>query len=196
MPRRCSQTTSRQLQSVSTRNGLSFSSVHQATFNKIAQETQQSMALSRFGKVSSRTPGMLALFSGSSGTGKTMAAKILARKLRTRVYQVNLKRVISRYIGETEKNLLRIFKLAERKNLVLLFDEADAIFGKRSEVKDSHDRYANVETNYLLSRMEAYRGLVILTSNNKVELDQKLLCRVRYHLRFAPPHNPLFRRIP
>ncbi len=193
MPKPCTKGMLHRIQSVRTRNGLSFPVAGQVTLNDIVRSTQQSLALSRFSRLQGSANGMLVLFSGSRGTGKTMAAEILARKLRTRVYRVNLKRVVSRYIGETEKNLLKIFKLAEQKHLVLLFDEADAIFGKRAEVKDSHDRYANIETNYLLSRMEGYKGLVILTSNLKTPLDPKLLCRLRYHVVFNPPQNSSLR---
>jgi SpoVK/Ycf46/Vps4 family AAA+-type ATPase len=131
--------------------------------------------------------GVLALFSGLSGTGKTMAAEAIARELRTSLYRVNLNQVVSKYIGETEKNLTRVFEAAQKKRAVLLFDEADALLGKRSDVKDSHDRYANIEVNYLLSKVEAYRGLVILTSNLKVDLDPKILCRAKYLLEFSPP---------
>ena len=193
MPKPCTKRISQRLQSMRTPNGLSFSASDQATFNTIARHTQQSMALSRIGKLRKSTPGVLVLFAGTSGTGKTMAADILARKLRTRVYRVNLKRVVSRYIGETEKNLLGIFKLAEQKRLVLFFEEADAIFGKRSSVKDSHDRFANIEVNYLLSRMESYSGLVIISSNMKATLDSKLLCRLRYQVLFSPPQPSSFR---
>jgi SpoVK/Ycf46/Vps4 family AAA+-type ATPase len=116
-----------------------------------------------------------------------MAAEAIARELRTSLYRVNLNQVVSKYIGETEKNLTRVFEAAQKKRAVLLFDEADALLGKRSDVKDSHDRYANIEVNYLLSKVEAYRGLVILTSNLKVDLDPKILCRVKYLLEFSPP---------
>ena len=108
-----------------------------------------------------------ALFAGASGTGKTMAAEVLANELRLDLYRIDLSQVVSKYIGETEKNLRRVFDAAEDGGAILLFDEADALFGKRSEVKDSHDRYANIEVSYLLQRMEAYRGLAILTTNLK-----------------------------
>ena len=110
--------------------------------------------------------GISALFAGPSGTGKTMAAEVLASELRLDLYRIDLASVVSKYIGETEKNLRRVFDAAEDSGAILLFDEADALFGKRSEVKDSHDRYANIEVSYLLQRMEAYRGLAILTTNH------------------------------
>ena len=122
-----------------------------------------------------------------------MAAEMIARELRTSLYRVNLNQVVSTYIGETEKNLSRVFETARKKGAVLLFDEADALLGKRSEVKDSHDRYANVEVSYLLAKIEAYRGLVILTSNRKVDLDPKVVCHVKYQFEFSPPvPSPLF----
>ena len=118
-----------------------------------------------FGDRSDRGLGVSALFHGDSGTGKTLAAEVIANELALDLYRVDLSRVVSKYIGETEKNLRRVFDAAEESGAILLFDEADALFGKRSEVKDSHDRYANVEVSYLLSRMETYRGLAILTTN-------------------------------
>ena len=131
--------------------------------------------------------GVTALFAGPSGTGKTMAAEVLARELRLDLYRIDLSQVISKYIGETEKNLRRIFAAAEASGAILLFDEADALFGKRSEVKDSHDRYANVEVSYLLQRMEAYRGLAILTTNLKGSLDGAFLRRLRFVIDFPFP---------
>ena len=133
----------------------------------------------------SRGLGISALFAGASGTGKTMAAEVLANELRLDLFRIDLSQVVSKYIGETEKNLSRVFDAAEEGASILLFDEADALFGKRSEVKDSHDRYANVEVSYLLQRMEAYRGLAILTSNRKNALDQAFLRRIRFADRFS-----------
>jgi vesicle-fusing ATPase len=127
------------------------------------------------------------VFSGSSGTGKTLAAEVIARELRTSLVRVNLDRVVSKYIGETEKNLARVFEAAQKKAPVLLFDEADALFGKRSEVKDSHDRYANIEVSDVLRKVEAYRGLVILSSNHRAAFDPTVICRVKYLLKFSPP---------
>ena len=124
-----------------------------------------------FADKSARGLGISALFAGESGTGKTMAAEVLARELKLDLYRIDLSAVVSKYIGETEKNLRRVFDAAEDSGAILLFDEADALFGKRSEVKDSHDRYANIEVSYLLQRMESYRGLAILTTNLKASLD-------------------------
>ena len=131
--------------------------------------------------------GISALFAGSSGTGKTMAAEVLANDLRLDLYRIDLSQVVSKYIGETEKNLRRVFDAAEDGGAVLLFDEADALFGKRSEVKDSHDRYANIEVSYLLQRMETYRGLAILTTNLKSAVDTAFLRRLRFIVQFPFP---------
>jgi SpoVK/Ycf46/Vps4 family AAA+-type ATPase len=140
-----------------------------------------------FSDKGARSLGIAALFAGSSGTGKTLAAEVLANALELDLYRIDLSSVISKYIGETEKNLSRVFDAAEEGGVVLLFDEADALFGKRSEVKDSHDRYANIEVSYLLQRMEAYRGLAILTSNLKDALDAAFLRRLRFIVRFPFP---------
>ena len=140
-----------------------------------------------FAAKSSRGLGISALFSGPSGTGKTMAAEVLANELRLDLYRIDLSAVISKYIGETEKNLRRVFDAAEGGGAILLFDEADALFGKRSEVKDSHDRYANIDISYLLQRMEAYRGLAILTTNMKSALDSAFLHRIRFIAHFPFP---------
>jgi SpoVK/Ycf46/Vps4 family AAA+-type ATPase len=135
----------------------------------------------------SRGLGIAVLFAGASGTGKTMAAEVLAAELRLDLYRIDLSAVVSKYIGETEKNLRRVFDAAEEGGSILLFDEADALFGKRSEVKDSHDRYANVEVSYLLQRMEAYRGLAILTTNRKSALDPAFMRRLRFVVQFPFP---------
>jgi len=140
-----------------------------------------------FGSKGARGLGISALFAGASGTGKTMAAEVLAGDLRLDLYRIDLSAVVSKYIGETEKNLRRVFDAAEEGGAILLFDEADALFGKRSEVKDSHDRYANIEVSYLLQRMEAYRGLAILTSNMKGALDTAFLRRIRFVVEFPFP---------
>ncbi len=131
--------------------------------------------------------GISALFAGESGTGKTMAAEVLANDLRLHLCRIDLSAVVSKYIGETEKNLRKLFDAAEDGGAILFFDEADALFGKRSEVKDSHDRYANIEVNYLLQRMESYRGLAILATNMKSALDSAFLRRLRFIVQFAFP---------
>jgi hypothetical protein len=140
-----------------------------------------------FGGRGLRGLGIGALFAGPSGTGKTMAAEVLAAELELDLYRIDLSSVVSKYIGETEKNLRRVFDYAEEGSAVLLFDEADALFGKRSEVKDSHDRYANIEVSYLLQRMEAYRGLAILTTNLRGAIDTAFLRRVRFVVTFGFP---------
>ena len=131
--------------------------------------------------------GISALFAGESGTGKTMAAEVVANALRLDLYRIDLSAVVSKYIGETEKNLRRVFDRAEDGGAILFFDEADALFGKRSEVKDSHDRYANIEINYLLQRMEGFRGLAILATNMKGALDTAFVRRLRFIVNFAFP---------
>ena len=140
-----------------------------------------------FAAKGARGLGVSALFAGASGTGKTMAAEVLAGELRLDLYRIDLSQVVSKYIGETEKNLRRVFDAAEEGGAILLFDEADALFGKRSEVKDSHDRYANIEVSYLLQRMETYRGLAILTTNMKNALDTAFLRRIRFVVQFPFP---------
>ena len=140
-----------------------------------------------FGKKLNRGRGISALFSGASGVGKTMAAEVMARQLKLDLYRIDLAGVVSKYIGETEKNLRGVFDAAERSGAILFFDEADALFGKRSEVKDSHDRYANIEVNYLLQRMEDYRGLAILATNMKSALDSAFMRRLRFVVDFPFP---------
>jgi len=141
-----------------------------------------------FATKSRRGLGISALFAGPSGTGKTMAAEGLAELLQLDLYRIDLSRVVSKYIGETEKNLGHIFDEAENAGgVVLLFDEADALFGKRTEVRDSHDRYANLEISYLLQRMEAYDGLAVLTTNAKSALDPAFLRRIRFVVSFPFP---------
>ncbi|MEO0078370.1 MAG: ATP-binding protein [candidate division WOR-3 bacterium] len=174
-----------------------------ATWNDIVLPARQEMTLraiaaqvrhrarvyQEWGFVSKGTRGLgiSALFAGPSGTGKTMAAEVLANELQLDLYRIDLSQVVSKYIGETEKNLKRVFDAAEEGGVILLFDEADALFGKRSEVKDSHDRYANIEVSYLLQRMEAYRGLAILTTNIKEALDKAFLRRIRFVVQFPFP---------
>jgi hypothetical protein len=139
--------------------------------------------------------GVSALFAGDSGTGKTMAAEVIANALRLDLYRIDLSAVVSKYIGETEKNLRQVFDAAEAGGAILFFDEADALFGKRSEVKDSHDRYANIEINYLLQRMEAFGGLSILATNMKSALDKAFVRRLRFMINFPYPGPKERRRI-
>ncbi|MCB0167270.1 MAG: ATP-binding protein, partial [Anaerolineae bacterium] len=138
-----------------------------------------------------RGTGTAVIFAGSSGTGKTLAAEVMANALRLDLYRVDLSGVVSKYIGETEKNLRRIFSAAEYGGAILLFDEADALFGKRSEVRDSHDRYANIEVSYLLQQMESYRGLAILTTNMLDNFDRAFLRRIRFIVQFPFPNAEL-----
>jgi len=139
--------------------------------------------------------GLSVLFAGPSGTGKTMAAEIIAGELGLELYKIDLSTVVSKYIGETEKNLSRIFTEAETSNAILFFDEADALFGKRSEVKDSHDRYANIETGYLLQRMEEYEGVVVLATNLRKNMDDAFVRRLHFTVEFPFPNQEDRRRI-
>jgi SpoVK/Ycf46/Vps4 family AAA+-type ATPase len=147
---------------------------------EIARSMKHRATLAESADPSAKIPqgsGVVALFAGPSGPNKTQAAAVLANELKLPLYRIDLSSVVSNYIGETEKNLGRVFDAVKEGGVILFFDEADALFGKRSEVKDSHDRYANIEVNYLLQRMEAYPGIVILTTNRKCELDHAFLHR-------------------
>lgn len=148
-----------------------------------------------FSERMNRGLGISVLFAGDSGTGKTMAAEVIANELALNLYRIDLSAVVSKYIGETEKNLRRVFDAAEDGGAILFFDEADALFGKRSEVKDSHDRYANIEINYLLQRMEAYQGLAVLATNRKGALDPAFMRRLRFVVNFPFPGEPQRKRI-
>ncbi len=140
-----------------------------------------------FAEKHNRGLGISVLFAGESGTGKTMAAEVIANDLQLDLYRIDLSQVVNKYIGETEKNLRKLFDAADSGGAILFFDEADALFGKRTEVKDAHDRYANIETNYLLQRMESYRGLAILATNLRSTLDKAFLRRLRFLINFPVP---------
>ncbi|MER6187915.1 ATP-binding protein [Streptomyces sp. NPDC001652] len=144
-----------------------------------------------FGRHASRGTGVTALFTGESGTGKTLAAEVIAAELGLDLYRIDLAGVVNKYVGETEKNLRRVFDAAEAGGAVLLFDEADALFGRRGEIRDGHDRYANLEVAYLLQRMESYRGLALLTTNLRSALDRAFLRRLRFVVQFPFPDEPL-----
>jgi SpoVK/Ycf46/Vps4 family AAA+-type ATPase len=131
--------------------------------------------------------GLSVLFSGGPGTGKTMAAQVIAAQLRLELFKIDLSGVVSKYIGETEKNLGRVFDEAQSSNAILFFDEADALFGKRTEVADAHDRYANIEVSYLLQRMEDYDGIVILATNFRDNMDDAFVRRIRFIIDFPFP---------
>lgn len=189
-------------------NDLVIHPTQEQVLREIAAHVQQRYTVYQtwgFAAKSARGLGISALFAGTSGTGKTLAAEVIAHNLRLDLYRIDLSSVISKYIGETEKNLRRVFDAAEEGGAILLFDEADALFGKRSDVKDSHDRYANVEVSYLLQRMESYPGLAILTTNLKSSLDIAFMRRLRFVVQFPfpdttqraeiwrrifPPHTP------
>ena len=148
-----------------------------------------------FDRKLSNGKGLSALFAGPSGTGKTMAAEIIAAELALDMYRIDLSTVVSKFIGETEKNLSKIFAEAETSNAILFFDEADALFGKRSEVKDSHDRYANIEVGYLLQRIEEYEGVVILATNFRKNIDEAFVRRLHFTVEFPFPNQADRRRI-
>ncbi|MCL2173286.1 MAG: ATP-binding protein [Candidatus Bathyarchaeota archaeon] len=154
--------------------------VHVAQRHKVYEEWG-------FEAITNRGLGISALFSGSSGTGKTMAAEVIAHELHLELFRIDLAAVVNKYIGETEKNLCKLFDAAEDNGAILFFDEADALFGKRTEIKDSHDRHANIEINYLLQRMENYRGLAILATNMRETLDSAFIRRLKFIINFPFP---------
>ena len=148
-----------------------------------------------FGRKLSLGRGLSALFSGHPGTGKTMAAEVIANELLLDLYKIDLSQVVSKYIGETEKSLNSIFQEAQASNAILFFDEADALFGKRTEVKDSHDRYANIEVSYLLQKMEEYDGIAILATNLRKNIDEAFLRRMQFIIEFPFPDEEERKRI-
>jgi hypothetical protein len=148
-----------------------------------------------FGRLQGGHASVRALFSGPSGTGKTMAAAVLARDLELELYRVDLSTVVSKYVGETEKNLERVLAAAENSNALLLFDEADALFGKRSEVQDAHDRYANIEIAFLLQRIESYDGVLILATNLAGNLDDAFQRRIHFHIEVPFPDEAARERL-
>jgi SpoVK/Ycf46/Vps4 family AAA+-type ATPase len=160
------------------------------TLRRLAAQARHRMTVYEtwgFAAKGRRGLGLSALFAGPSGTGKTLAAEVVAGDLNLDLYRIDLSSVVSKYIGETEKNLKQLFDAAEAGGVLLLFDEADALFGKRAEVKDSHDRYANIEVSYLLQRMESFQGLAILTTNLKSSLDRAFQRRLRFTVDFPFP---------
>jgi len=162
---------------------------NQAKQHHFVMETWQ------FGDRLSLGKGLNALFSGAPGTGKTMAAEVIAQDLQLDLYKIDLSQIVSKYIGDTEKNLSQVFDAATNSNAILLFDEADALFGKRSEVKDARDRYANMETSYLLQKMEEYAGIAILTTNFRHNLDEAFTRRLRFIIEFSLPTQEERRRM-
>lgn len=158
-----------------------------------ARHRDQVLTQWRMRRGGGRGRGVIALFAGDSGTGKTMSAEVIAGDLGLDLYTVNLATVVDKYIGETEKNLERIFSEAAGVNAVLFFDEADAIFGKRSDVKDAHDRYANIESAYLLQRLETFDGLAVLATNLRANIDEAFVRRLDAIIDFPAP-TPELRR--
>ncbi|MBW4635585.1 MAG: ATP-binding protein [Iphinoe sp. HA4291-MV1] len=165
---------------------------HQTLLREICNQTKYRNLVHEewgFDRKLSLGKGLNVLFSGPPGTGKTMAAEVIAHELQLDLYKIDLSQMVSKYIGETEKNLNRIFTAAANSNAILLFDEADALFGKRSEVKDAHDRYANIETGYLLQKMEEYEGVAILTTNLRSNMDDAFSRRLRFIIEFSFPNE-------
>ncbi|MCP4263075.1 MAG: AAA family ATPase [Planctomycetes bacterium] len=156
---------------------------------KQAREIHRTFRECEFDRRLSHGKGLKVLFSGPPGSSKTMAVEVIASDLEMPLYRIDLSAVVSKYIGETEKNLTKIFDSAESFNAILFFDEADALFGKRSEVKDSHDRYANIEINYLLQRMEEYTGIAVLATNLLQSLDKAFIRRMQFVVEFDFPEN-------
>ena len=162
---------------------LTLAAAHEETLRSIAvdaRRTGTTVKRARDASSSASPASLTALFVGPDSTARTRAAEVLAHELGRDLYRVDLGRVTSKYIGETEKSLNRVLEAAETREWVLLFDEADALFGKRTDVKDSHDRYANIEINYLLDRLEAFNGLAILATNLRSSLDPAFTRRLRY----------------
>jgi len=156
-------------------------------FLNFARHRESVMSNMGFGRKLAYGRGLSALFSGPPGTGKTMIAGLIAKELGLELFRVDLSRIVSKWIGETEKNLATAFDEAKNARAILLFDEADALFGKRTEVKDAHDRYANIAANYLLQKLEAYRGVAIVTTNRRQALDPAFLRRLRTIIEFPAP---------
>jgi len=156
-------------------------------FLNFARHRQSVMREMGFGRKLAYGRGLSALFSGPPGTGKTMICSLLAKELGMELYRIDLSQVVNKYIGETEKNLGKVFDEAARGQVVLLFDEADSIFSKRTEVRSSNDRYANLEVNYLLQRMESFEGIVVMTTNAESSIDRAFLRRIRFRVRFPAP---------
>lgn len=175
------------IKSTSVLETQSFSPKLTKELKKVTSYARKSATVYKSSENRKRIAKKISLFIGADTTGKTLAAENLARSTKKDLYRIDLSQVVSKYIGETEKNLERIFKRAENKNWILFFDEADTLFGKRTDVKDSHDRFANIEINYLLQRIENYPGLVILATNKKSSLDPAFLRRLRYNIEFSSP---------
>jgi SpoVK/Ycf46/Vps4 family AAA+-type ATPase len=162
--------------------------LHAETLQQVNEIKDQlknvSSAITDDSKTKLKTAGHVVLFHGPAGTGKTLTAALLGKEFNKPVYRVDLSKVVSKYIGETEKNLNAVFADAKEKDAILFFDEADALFGKRTEVKDAHDRFANIEVSYLLQQIEAHPGLTILTTNKKSNIDEAFTRRLRFVISF------------
>lgn len=154
-----------------------------------AKESKSFAKVAGDSKLTKHKKGIAVLFSGPSGAGKTLAANFLANQMGMDLFRVDLSMVVNKYIGETEKNLKRIFGAAEQSGVILFFDEADALFGKRTELKDSHDRFSNIDTSHIFQRIEDYKGLAILATNIKKNIDPAFTRRIRHILDFPKPNE-------
>ncbi len=178
---------SKQIKLTATWEDLNLSQATISRLREICNQFKHSKSMSResgFGKNLVRGNRLSAIFSGPSGTGKTLAAEIISKELALDLIKINLSSVVSKYIGETEKNLEKLFDKAERDHSILFFDEVDTLFEKRTELKDEHDRYANLEISYLLQRIEEYSGVVLIASNLKENLDSAFIRRIPYIVEF------------
>jgi SpoVK/Ycf46/Vps4 family AAA+-type ATPase len=168
-------------------DNLLFSATIKKELKKVASYARKSATNNKSTGKRKSNVKKISLFTGADSTAKTLAAEALAKSMKKDLYRIDLSQVVSKYIGETEKNLKKIFKRTENKDWILFFDEADALFGKHTKVKDSHDRYANIDINYLIQKIENYPGLVILATNKKANIDDAFLRRLRYIVNFPTP---------
>ncbi|GEM_PF-1497206 len=159
----------------------------QNQLKKVISEAKETKSVVKDEDINLNKKGITVLFAGPSGTGKTMAANLIANQLKEDLFRVDLSSLVNKYIGETEKNLNRIFTIAEKSKVILFFDEADALFGKRSKVKDSHDRFSNSDVSFLLKRIESFKGLVILAANNKENMEEINVRSFKYVIQFPQP---------
>jgi DNA polymerase III delta prime subunit len=184
---RCSSTNQSRLSLLGAPGALRFSRGQLDLIQRMIRDVRAAFPATRFRNIPGGSQGALVLLSGPNGTGKTMAAELMAQELGVRIFRVKLNEIVSRYIGETEKNLSRVLERAGHQQMVLLIEEADALFGRRTTVRDAHDRYRNLEVNNILETLKTYPGLVVLSSNQPVDSNSKAGCQVTHHLNFSPP---------
>jgi SpoVK/Ycf46/Vps4 family AAA+-type ATPase len=187
MADRCSITSHNQLSLSGSPGALRFSRGQLDLIQWMVRDVRAAFPATRFRNIPGGSQGALVLLSGPKGTGKTMAAEFMAQELGVQIFRVKLNEIVSRYIGETEKNLSRVLDRAGHQQMVLLIEEADALFAKRSPVRDRHDRYGNSDVSLILETLKTYPGLVVLSSNQPVDSNSKARCQVTHHLNFSPP---------